>query len=290
MATAKKSTKRKRRTKEPKRRSVLQVTTQSAAAGQPVGLPAGALLLFGGLCLMVLGWAAYLGIRWTGDQLFVRNERFMLQSFDIQTDGTIPEEVLVERTKVKEGSNLFEVELPEVRRRLEAHPKIREARIRRYLPGRLSITVSERVPLARLGRTFAGQNWLVSSDGLLIQKSARSKNLPFLKGVGFNLGLGDSVWEGPAREALEYLKIRMDFPAHKRELLDVREISVGHPDWLDWRLSNGYQLLLPREGDFVAKLEEASRAIHREETQSGGPRNRVFDLTLEAPHLIGAPL
>lgn len=292
MKKSTKSTKttRSRKTKNAPRRSVLQVSTQSAATGQPVGLPAGAILLFGGLCLVVLGWAVYLGLSWVGNQLFVRNDRFVLDTIEIKTDGVMPEDVLVERAKVKKGSNLFDLTLPEVRRRLEAHPKIKEARVRRYLPDRLAITVSERVPLARLGRTFAGQNWLVSADGLLIQKSGRSKNLPFLKGVGFNLGLGDSVWEGPAQEALEYLEILMNMPGHKRELLAVREISVGHPDYLDWRLSNGYQLLMPRNGDFVEKLEEASRAIHREETQSGGPRNRVFDLTLDAPHLIGAPL
>ncbi|GEM_PF-1082918 len=290
MRQKKNSPKRKRTAKTPQRRSVLQVSTQSAAVGQPVGLPAGALLLFGGLCLVVVGWAAYLGIRWTGDQLFIQNDRFTLDTIDVKTDGIITEDFLIEKSKVKVGSNLYEIDLPEVRRRLETQPKIREARVRRYLPGQLSIHVAERVPLARLGRTFGGQNWLVSADGLLIQKSGRSKELPFIRGVGYNLGLGDSVWDGPAKEALEYLEILNDFPAHKRDLLHVWEISVGHDDFLDWRLRNGYRLKMPRDGDFVKKLEEATRTIHREETLPGGPQNREFDLTLDAPHLIGAPL
>jgi hypothetical protein len=128
---------------------------------------------------------------------------------------------------------------------------------------------------------------LISSDGLLIRKSGQAKHLPFVKGVGFNLDTGDSIANGPAQAALDYLEILKNFPAKKRELLDVHEISVGHPDYLDWRLRNGYQLLMPRQGDFVDMLEKASRLIQENETRNLGIH--ILDLRPDAPQVIGAP-
>lgn len=269
------------------RPSVLRVSTQSASTAHAAGLPAGALLLFGGLCLIVAGWGVWLCLQWTGRLLFTENDRFALRELEAKSDGVIPQKVLVAWSGIEEQRNLYEVQLSAVRNRLESRPIIRHAIVRRHLPGRISMTVNERVPLARLGRTPAGQNWLVSTEGILIRKSTQSKHLPFLKGVGYNLGLGDTIGDGPATEALSYLKILGDMPAAKRELLDVHDISVGHPEYLDWRLRNGYQLLMPREGDFVKALERASRMIHQNEQEELGAR--VLDLRPDAALAIGSP-
>jgi cell division protein FtsQ len=170
---------------------------------------------------------------------------------------------------------------------MERRPIIRRAMVRRHLPDRISLTVNERVPLARLGRTPMGQNWLVSADGVLIGKSVRNRTLPFIKGIGFNLDLGDNIGEGRAKEALAYLVIWSDLSANKRELLDIQDISVGHPEYLDWRLRNGYQLLLPREGDFDQLLQRASRLIHENEQRQLNAQ--VLDLRPEAALVIGSP-
>lgn len=288
MSVKKKSRTRKKSARASgSRPSVLRVGTQKASASHPVGLPAGALLLFGGLCLVVAGWGVWVCLQWTGRLLFTENERFSLREREAKSDGVIPGNVLVEWSGIGDQTNVYDVKLSTVRERLERRPIIRHAIVRRHLPDRISMTVNERVPLARLGRTPGGQNWLVSEDGILIRRSPKSKHLPFLKGVGFNLGLGDSIAEGPATEALAYLELLRDMPAAKRELLDLHEISLGHPEYLDWRLRNGYQLLMPREGDFVKVLERASRLIHQNEQEQLG--TQVLDLRPDAALAIGSP-
>jgi cell division protein FtsQ len=234
----------------------------------------------------VAGWGVWLCLQWTGRLLFTENPRFAIREVEAKSDGVIPESVLREWANVRPGSNLFAVDLPLVQYRLKQQPIIRQAMVRRHLPDRISITVNERLPLARLGRTRDGQNLLVSADGTLIRKSPRSKHLPFLKGVGFNLDVGDQIGDSLAKEALAYLVVWSELSTTKRELLDIQDISVGHPDYLDWRLRNGYQLLLPREGDFEQLLQRASRLIHYNEQHNVSARE--LDLRPDAPLVIGA--
>lgn len=280
-STRKKSRKRGRRTR---RSSVLQVSTTSTAS--PVGLPAGALLLFGGLTLMIVVYGLVLLFGWFGELLFTGNERFTIRTVAARSDGVLPEAMLLEWSGVAKGDNLYEIDLAEVRHRLEKHAIVKRAVVKRRLPATLSITVNERVPIARMGRVEGTMNWLVDREGVLIQKSFQSKHLPFVLGVRQNVTLGDSVAEGPAAPVLAYLEILKDMPAKKRDLLEVHVVSVGHPDFLIWDLRSGIRLRMPREGDFRKVLERASRMVYASRVENRDLE--FFDLLPEGPNKIGA--
>ncbi len=278
-----KSKSRKRSSKK-RSSSVLQVT----AAGSPasVGLPAGAFFLFGGLCLLMLGWGLWLFFGWMGELLFTGNQRFTLQRLEARSNGVLPEGILLEWSGLERGTNLYEVDLGEVRARMERHPIIRRAVIQRQLPDRLTVVVYERVPLARTGQVEGRMNWLVDEEGVLIQKSFQSKHLPFLLGAGTGLTLGMRVDEGPAGPALQYLTVLRDMPGKIRSLLPVHAISLGHPDYLDVRLKNGLDILLPTSGNFEEIVMEASRGIY--EIQNQNLELTILDMRPEGRNRIGA--
>lgn len=81
---------------------------------------------------------------------FTENAAYSINEIKIETDGTLPRSQVVELAGVREGQNLFAVDLPGVRAALESHPVIRRAEIRRLLPDKLQIIISERVPIAQV--------------------------------------------------------------------------------------------------------------------------------------------
>jgi len=275
--------KRKRTSK--RRNSVLQVST--TASSSAVGLPAGAFFLFGGLCLLVVGWGLWLIFGWMHTMLFSGNARFQLERIEARTDGVIPEEILQEWTGVETGVNLYELDLPTLRQRLESKAIVRKALVRRTLPNGLEVAINERVPIARMGRVEGRRNFLMDKDGVLTQKSFQAKHLPFLLGVRQNVRVGDSILDTPAVHALACIEELMVMPSKIRDLLQIHVISVGHPDYLDVRTRDGYQILLPRVDSYEELLQRASRTIF-DLTQQDSP-DKLINLTPDGRNVIVGP-
>lgn len=279
------SAKNSKKTQPARRSSVLQV---SAAGKAPaVGLPAGAFLLFGGLCLLMFGWGIWLLMTWMGELLFTENSRFTVNRIEARSDGLLPESILQSWSKVGPGDNLFAVNLKEVRQRLETHAIVKRAVVQRKLPDTLRLAVNERVPIARMGQVEGRMNWLLDDEGVLIKKSFESKHLPFILGVKQDVRLGDSIASGPGGPVLPYLMALRDMPGKIRDLLPVHVVSVGHPDFLDFRLKDGFQIYFPRDGNVQELLMEASRGLY--EIQSQNLNITFLDMRPEGQNKIGAP-
>ncbi len=266
--------------------SVLQVSGARVAAPS-AGIPYGAILLFGGVILLVVAWGLWLMLGSFGRLLYFENPRFSLKEIKTHTPGKLPPSILIEWSGVRTGENLFALDLDAVRRKLERNSVVRSATVRRQLPGTLYLSITERMPIARMGQVEGRMNWLMDEEGVVIQKSFQAKHLPFLLGVTRGVTLGDNISDTKAKDALDYLVILRGMPPVKKELFDVSVVSVGHPDFLDFRLADGTQVLMPRGGDPRKALEQATRQIH--EARRKGLAYRFFDLRPEGSNKIGAP-
>lgn len=260
------------------RTSVLQVNSRQKAS--PVGLPPGALLIFGGLCLLMLGWGLWLAMSWMGELLFTRNPRFTLQKVETRTDGLLLDKHLQNWTEVEIGENLYAINLDEVRSRLESQPIIRRAVVQRKLPGTLSVGVNERVPIARTGQVDGGMNWLIDEEGVRIKKSFESKHLPLIVGIR----PGEDISKSLAAPVLPYLVALRDMRSEIRELLPVYVVNVGYPDYLDFRLRDGFQIKFPREGNLDKLILEASRGVY--EIRNQDLNKRSLDMCPSGPNKI----
>ena len=76
-------------------------------------------------------------------------------------------------------------------------------------------------------------------------------------------------------------------PSKMRELLQIRVISVGHPDYLDVRTQDGFQILLPRVEKYEQLLSRASRAVF--DIQQREDPNRLVNLTPDGRNVIVGP-
>ncbi len=143
-----------------------------------------------------LGWLAY---NWV-----VRSKAFQITGMDVTGVKHLRENELKNIAGSFTGQNIFRVNLEEAARRAHANPWIKEARIYRRLPNRVSMAVSERVPAVVLD-TGAGR-YLVDSEGVVIDRltldSASAWPLPVVAIKDYKARPGDQVTTEGMTEAL----------------------------------------------------------------------------------------
>jgi len=118
-----------------------------------------------------LGWQAYL--------LVTHAEMFQIAGVDVKGAKQLGEADLKAIAGAFTGQNIFQVDLEAAVRRARAHPWIKDVRIYRQLPNRISMVFAERVPAAVLD---TGSNrYLLDSDAVIIDRIAKetSQAWPF---------------------------------------------------------------------------------------------------------------
>lgn len=157
------------RTHRRTRQSVLEVRVMSPRIAWH-----GFLKLLGGLtklaCLLAvltgIGYGIWRGIQHT----FYNNPDFRLQVIDLNTNPVIDEAGLIELAGIDltVETSLFDVDVDETKRRLEALPALVEARVERHLPGTLVVRVSNRSPSSWVAVTGSDLSRVRHAGGLLV--------------------------------------------------------------------------------------------------------------------------
>lgn len=101
---------------------------------------------------------------------------FAARDIELRGSHRIPRAEILALARVNHRTNVFHLDASAVERRLERDPRIVEAHVIRSLPGRLTIEIVQRVPVAVTGTPQA----LVGADGVLIGLAADSVDLPAL--------------------------------------------------------------------------------------------------------------
>jgi cell division protein FtsQ len=125
------------------------------------------------LCLSV---TLPLGAKWSHDNIFYKNEEFVLRRLNIQTDGVLSEARLAEIANVAAGMNLMELDLEAIRAQVEKLPQVEKASVTRELPDRINLIVRERMPVAWLSSPPLGirpwdmeRGYLLDAEGVLFR-------------------------------------------------------------------------------------------------------------------------
>src|SRR5437868_6331513 len=180
--------------------------------------------------------AAYLGMRGAARRLFFEDPDFQLKTIELQTDGTLQREQVLKAADLREGENIFTVNLAEVQDRIQELPQADEVQEVRKLPGAIDIRVVERKPVAwitsekDISDPFASDSaFLVDARGVLMKEK---KLLPEYLGLPVILGcssesleVGKVVESPEAKTALELLRLSSGSFLQMR--FQIREIDVS---------------------------------------------------------------
>ncbi|HIE13586.1 MAG TPA: FtsQ-type POTRA domain-containing protein [Desulfotomaculum sp.] len=107
---------------------------------------------------------------------------FAISEVTVAGNEAVAAKEIICTAKIPLGDNIFRVSLKDAAARVEAIPAIKEARLRRHLPGRVAIQVTERKAAALV----SGADGLYGLDdtGVCIGKFRASAPLPVVTGAG----------------------------------------------------------------------------------------------------------
>jgi len=262
--------------RENRRNSILMVSARLSDQRRERAHRVGAILL---VTVVIAGaiWMTLLGTKLIGQSLFSQNHRFTLRNLDIRSDGKLQPEHIREYAHIDEGMNLFAIDLGQVRDDLMSVPIVSAVSVRRRLPDTLEVTVSERIPAARLGEESTGYPLAVDQTGFVLGPTSASQQLPSITGLQEKgLRPGARVGDPGVQNALHVLDI-CDSPSFSR-FLRIKNVDVSNPEYLEVYLQRGERILLSRENVDVklAKLCEIMK-----HTADMGQAIAAIDMTVD---------
>ncbi len=214
-----------------------------------------------------------LGLRKLVDYYLLRSGRFVLRKIEVQAGDTITRDRICEYLKLQEGMPLFEVDINRRQQEfLKDAATIRSLTITRTLPDRLTVSVIEREPLARLAR----KPLVIDGGGVIFVRYHGIEALPCVSGYPGGLVVPGSRVEGMTVAALELFEL-MKNNALPLQIVDV---DVSHEDYLDCTMSDQRRVKLAWKhiGDndarshrfLLAQLKGLAVAMNSERGQGRG--------------------
>jgi len=193
-----------------------------------------------GLAALALG--AWLAWRYVGGPEGPRLDRVEIAFASAPVPGA--ERILPELRAALEplrGRNLLRLDLREACTRLEAHPRIASASVRRRLPDTLEAEVVVREAAGRV--RIAGKEFLVDAGGLLLAEAETPGRGPVLGGLD---ALEPAMRPERIAAGIHILReIEQKAPSAGRE---AAEMDLSPSGWVVLRLRGGAELLVPLEG------------------------------------------
>jgi cell division septal protein FtsQ len=238
------------------------------------------LVVFSKIALVIaLISGIYVGARFAAKRLFIDNPDYRLTSIEVQTDGTLQREQILSVADLREGENIFRVNLARVHDRLQELPQVDEVEVVRRLPGEIDLRIVERKPIAwvtsekQIADPFASDAaFLIDARGVLMKEK---KLLPEYLGLPLILGCASEsleagkIVESPeTKAALELL--RLSTRSFMQTRFQIREIDVSKgyclvvTDKNHSRVTFGFDnldLQLQRLEQFLIYSDDAHREI-----------------------------
>ncbi len=138
--------------------------------------------------------------RFATKRFFFDNPDYQLSKIEMQTDGTLQREQILNIADLREGENIFRVNLARVHDRLQHLPQVDEVQVVRKMPDEIDIRIVERKPIAwitsekEIADPFASDAaFLVDARGVLMKEK---KLLPEYLGLPLDFGLLERIARG----------------------------------------------------------------------------------------------
>ncbi|MBA3387126.1 MAG: FtsQ-type POTRA domain-containing protein [Verrucomicrobiota bacterium] len=187
------------------------------------------------LSVLALASVVY-GVRFGAKRLFFENPDYRLSRIEVRTDGTLQREQVLQAAELREGENIFSVNLARVHDQLQQLAQVDEVQVVRNMPGQINIQIVERKPVAWISSDkdvldpFASEAaFLVDARGVLMKEKKllpEYLGLPVIAGCGNEpLEPGKVVESFEVEAALELL--RLSTRSFMQTRFQIREIDVS---------------------------------------------------------------
>jgi cell division protein FtsQ len=218
-------------------------------------------------------------LAWQGYRQLTQGEIFLVSGVDVEGVHRTGDAELRNIVGEFRGQNIFRADLDAAARRARRNPWIKEVRLHRSLPNRITMSVVERVPCAVLD-TDAGR-YLIDNEAVVIEREPNSDvarpSLPMIVARDHRPRPGETVISESVAEALTVLSEIQARGGWNMAELTVRagspeSLSVVYADH-EFKLGSGrYPEKLRRLAEIMADVKERGLIIAyvdlRPETQA----------------------
>ncbi len=231
------------------------------------------------LFLVVLGAAVLYGVvrglQYTGSLFLSRNPRFRMQQLDLSSDGRLSSAQLREYAAIPEGINLFAVDFDALRETLYDVPLVESVRIRRELPDRLVVRVTERTAAAQIRWKRRTTPLLIDPHGVVLPATRSGAALPLIDGLQMErLQPGDRVDHPGVRHCLNLLAEAEQLQLGSQ--LRMNSFDLRYPDFITVEVNGETSARFPPH----SPREKLIRLVSvLQLSQERGERVRTVDLT-----------
>lgn len=225
-----------------------------------------------------------------GGEKEARAKGVPIRRITLRTDGVLPERWVASVLDLKPGLGLMDVDIHELKARMEEAGQVKSASVERVFPDELNVRIEERTPLLRLRTENADgerRERIVARDGTVYEgigyPEAALRNLPYL--VPYRNPDGDYFplsGIGRVAELLELAREEMPDLYRGWRVVSLEDYS-GDPD-LPWQIIEIRSRLVPRilfsaSGDFGRQLDRLDYILE-EVRKRGNPEMEQIDLSL----------
>jgi cell division septal protein FtsQ len=183
-----------------------------------------------------LGTGGYFGAQYAAKKLFFENPDYELRRIEVQTDGTLQREQILKTVNLREGENIFNINLQKVHDALQDLPQIDEVQVTRQMPGEIDIHIVERKPIAwitterEISDPFVSDAaFLIDARGVLMKEKKllpEYLGLPSIVGcTDDSLSAGATIQSFEAKAALDLL--RLSTGSYMQTRFQIREIDLS---------------------------------------------------------------
>ncbi len=223
----------------------------------------------GVLIVLALAWGA-----WTLTKALGQNSRTMpaaakavpVKAPELKTNGVLNGAWLGRRLALPRNASLMELDLEQLRARLLADGQVQTATLTRHFPDRLLVSVTERLPIARLMAEWKGnrQALLVARDGVVFAGEGHDPvlvdNLPWLDGIKLARRNGELapveglgvVGELLARAREADARLDDGTSPHAWRVISLARLTSDRE--LEVRTADGVTVIFSAHGDFFRQL------------------------------------
>jgi cell division protein FtsQ len=187
------------------------------------------------LVVALIAGAIY-GVRVGLRRFFFDNPDYRLSTIEVRTDGTLQRDQVLNTGGLREGLNIFSVNLAEVHDRLQKLAQVDEVQVERRLPKEIDITITERKPIAWITSEKSVADPFVSDAAFLVDTRGNLMKekkllpeylaLPLISGCTQDaMVAGKKIESFEARAALQLL--RLTTTSFMQTRFQIREIDLS---------------------------------------------------------------
>jgi cell division septal protein FtsQ len=189
----------------------------------------------GFICKVVLFAGMAAGLWFGGKEALRRfvweNPDYFVREINFTTDGALTREQVLSASGIVEDRNIFTIDLAQARSIIEQMPQVESAVVQRQLPNRMSVTVTERRPIAWVAAkgdedpSSSERSFLIDARGTVLRSRVilpEYYHLPIISGFETeNLVPGKRVPAWEMQAALELVRLNADNTRFQARNIDL---------------------------------------------------------------------